>query len=342
MIVLQYDLSRLDDSLSSSEEEFGADEDEKSDADSGVLLNGDEDGVPNGHTNGIEEDIPLSDIDSLASEERGDIVPHQRLTINNTAALLKAHKSMALPISTLPFSEHQSLTVPEPVSIPDIDDDLNRELAFYAQSLAAANKARALLAKEGVPFTRPTDYFAEMVKSDEHMGRVKDKLVDAAASRRAAAEARRQRDLKKFGKQVQVAKAQERAKEKRDTLDKINLLKRSKISVTVYRICVPHAAFANFRFCAPFRKKRPGSYQRSGGRPVRRRPRRRSCHNSARPALRQTAFRINWYQPELETAKEGPKVRLWRQETAREEWRRRFQRRYAFISWQKDEGRYTT
>jgi rRNA-processing protein EBP2 len=33
--------------------------------------------------------------------------------------------------------------------------------------------------------------------------------------------------LKKFGKQVQTAKMQERQKEKKDTIEKINLLKRS-------------------------------------------------------------------------------------------------------------------
>ena len=69
-----------------------------------------------------------------------------------------------------------------------------------------------------------------MVKSDEHMGKIKAKMVDEAANKKAAAEARRQRDLKKFGKQVQVAKLQERDKAKRETLDKINLLKRSTIS----------------------------------------------------------------------------------------------------------------
>lgn len=68
-----------------------------------------------------------------------------------------------------------------------------------------------------------------MVKSDEHMGKIKAKMVDEAANKKAAAEARKQRDLKKFGKQVQVAKLQERDKAKRETLDKINLLKRSMV-----------------------------------------------------------------------------------------------------------------
>ncbi|KAH0371316.1 Ebp2-domain-containing protein, partial [Aureobasidium melanogenum] len=174
-----------------------------------------------------DEDIALSDLESVASEDKGDIIPHQRLTINNTAALLRAVKSFALS-AKLPFSENQTIVSDAPTEIPDIDDDLNRELAFYKQSLDAVTKARALLKKEGVPFSRPADYFAEMVKSDEHMGKIKSKLIDEAASKKASAEARRQRDLKKFGKQVQVAKLQERSREKKDTLDKIQLLKRKR------------------------------------------------------------------------------------------------------------------
>lgn len=180
-----------------------------------------------GEDEGDTEDIPLSDIESLDEEEKSDVVPHQRLTINNTAALTKALNSIALSTSHLPFSEHQSITSTEPISILDVDDDLNRELAFYKQSLEAVKDARSRLKKEGVPFSRPTDYFAEMVKSDEHMGKVKHKLTDEAANKKAAAEARKQRDLRKFGKQVQVAKLQERDKAKRETLDKINILKRS-------------------------------------------------------------------------------------------------------------------
>ena len=77
-------------------------------------------------------------------------------------------------------------------------------------------------------FSRPNDYFAEMVKSDEHMGKIKQKMTDEAANKKAAVEARRQRDLKKFGKQVQVAKLQERDKAKREMLGKIEVLRKSR------------------------------------------------------------------------------------------------------------------
>ncbi|KAG4216565.1 hypothetical protein PC116_g34954, partial [Phytophthora cactorum] len=65
-----------------------------------------------------------------------------------------------------------------------------------------------------------------MVKDDGHMEKVKAKLIEEASAKKASAEARKQRDLKKFGKQVQVAKLQERQKAKRETLEKIKTLKR--------------------------------------------------------------------------------------------------------------------
>ncbi|KAL4866332.1 eukaryotic rRNA processing protein EBP2-domain-containing protein [Aspergillus spectabilis] len=176
-----------------------------------------------------EEDIPLSD---LSEDEREDVIPHQRLTINNSAALTTSTKRISFISHLTPFSEHNSLISTEETSIPDANDDLNRELAFYKTAQSATLLARKLLKKEGIPFTRPGDYFAEMVKTDEHMGKIKKKLYDEAAGKKAAAEARKQRDLKKFGKQVQVAKLQQRAKEKKESLERIADLKKKRKSDT--------------------------------------------------------------------------------------------------------------
>lgn len=183
-----------------------------------------------------EEDIAMSDLEDLDEEEKSDLIPHQRLTINNTTALLASLSRIALPTApgAAPFSSHMCVVSAGPATetdIPDVADDLARELALYKQCLDAARRARALLRAEGVPLSRPADYFAEMVKPDEHMEKVKAKLVEDATAKKAAAEARKLRDLKKFGKQVQVAKLQERAKAKKDTLEKISSLKRSRITI---------------------------------------------------------------------------------------------------------------
>lgn len=175
-----------------------------------------------------ESDVPLSD---LEDEDLEDTIPHQRLTINNGPALIASRNRVAL-IKTpkMPFYYHNSLVSslpPTSTAVPDPNDDLTRELEFYRIARDAAVQARTLLKKDNIPFFRPSDYFAEMVKSDEHMGKVKKKMYDEAASKKASEEARKLRDAKKFGKAVQVAKEQERAKEKRNTLDKIKELKRS-------------------------------------------------------------------------------------------------------------------
>lgn len=203
------------------EETKPEDNDEGSDAEENEDEDDDEDGEEE------EEDIPLSD---LSEDEREDVIPHQRLTINNSAAINTSLKRISFITAATPFSEHNSLVSTHPIDVPDPNDDLNRELAFYKVCQDAATTARGLLKKEGIPFTRPGDYFAEMVKSDEHMGRIKKKLFDEAAAKKASAEARKQRDLKKFGKQVQVAKLQQRSKEKREMLEKIDVLKKSAFS----------------------------------------------------------------------------------------------------------------
>ncbi|KAL8694484.1 MAG: hypothetical protein Q9218_000897 [Villophora microphyllina] len=228
--------SHVHDSLNISADEGRLAEMEPAESSTAALLWGHEDGAHNREDSeeslkdSPEGDIPLSDIASLSEAEEGNIMPHQRLTINNTAAIGKAYNAIALPIAKLPFSEHHIIVSTGPAEIPDVNDDLNRELVLHQQCLHAAQEARNLLKKEGVPFSRPSDYFAEMVKSDEQMGRIKQKMTDGAANKKAAAEARKQRDLKRFGKQVQVAKLQERDKARRETLDKINILKRKRKS----------------------------------------------------------------------------------------------------------------
>lgn len=107
-----------------------------------------------------EEDIPVEDLEDLDDEDKEDLIPHTRLTINNTAALLASLNRIRIPTdSSAPFATHQSVVSVTTTSndIPNVSDDLNRELQFYKQSRDAVLKARTLLRKEGVPFSRPGD-----------------------------------------------------------------------------------------------------------------------------------------------------------------------------------------
>ena len=174
--------------------------------------------------------LPYSDIDESSTVDRLDLIPHQRLTVNNTTALLSAHSTLVqVSASHNHFSDSQAVTssLPTADSISNVEDDFTRELALYKQCLDAAIQARVLLREEDVAFSRPNDFFAEMVKSDDHMGKIKRKILEEAAAKKASADAKRQRDLKKFGKQVQIAKGQERDRARKSTLEKIETLKRS-------------------------------------------------------------------------------------------------------------------
>ena len=66
-----------------------------------------------------------------------------------------------------------------------------------------------------------------MLKTDDHMERIRQKLLDESASIKASEAAKKQRHLKKFGKQVQVEKQREREKAKRDLNDKVASFKKS-------------------------------------------------------------------------------------------------------------------
>ncbi|CAG8468211.1 9423_t:CDS:2 [Ambispora gerdemannii] len=189
----------------------------------------DSDNSENAETDSIKDNGDEEDgisLDNLSEEELyEDVVPQQRVTINNKAVLMRLSNELKLD---LPWIETQVITSTEPVIIKDVNNDIERELAFYKQALDSATEGRTRILENGVPFSRPDDYFAEMVKSDEHMAKIRQKLLDETQRIKAGEAARRQRELKKFGKKVQVEKIQERQKQKTQDLEKIKAMKKKR------------------------------------------------------------------------------------------------------------------
>ncbi|EIW74651.1 eukaryotic rRNA processing [Coniophora puteana RWD-64-598 SS2] len=181
---------------------------------------------------GDEEEEEENDEDVVALDELedaeldADAVPQQKVEIDDKIALERIRESIQLDPS-LSWTETLVVSYPETIEV-DVDDDLNRELAFYKQALHSANAARALAAKHSFPFTRPNDYFAEMVKSDAHMERIRQRLLDEGAGIKRSEEKRREREGKKFGKQVQQEKLKERQQSKKDMEDRLKNLKRKR------------------------------------------------------------------------------------------------------------------
>ena len=66
-----------------------------------------------------------------------------------------------------------------------------------------------------------------MLKSDAHMERVRQRLLDESAGIKRSEEKRREREGKKFGKVVQMERMKERAAARREVEEKVRGMKRS-------------------------------------------------------------------------------------------------------------------
>lgn len=66
-----------------------------------------------------------------------------------------------------------------------------------------------------------------MVKSDAHMERIRQRLLDEGAAIKRSEEKKREREGKKFGKQVQIEKQKERERSKKEMEERLKGLKRS-------------------------------------------------------------------------------------------------------------------
>ncbi|XP_069794828.1 probable rRNA-processing protein EBP2 [Narcine bancroftii] len=99
----------------------------------------------------------------------------------------------------------------------DIDpgDDFQREMCFYQQAQATALEALPRLHQQKIATKRPSDYFAEMAKSDQQMQKVREKMISKQTSLEKSEKAKQLRALRKYGKKVQVEVIQKRQKEKK-------------------------------------------------------------------------------------------------------------------------------
>jgi rRNA-processing protein EBP2 len=105
--------------------------------------------------------------------------------------------------------------------VADVHDDLQREAAFYDGTLKGIKAAFGRLDALGMDYLRPEDYYAEMLKSDEHMSKVKDKLLFEKDKIVEKEDKRKQRDNKRLGKKVQAEREQQKAIKKKSDLNSI-------------------------------------------------------------------------------------------------------------------------
>uniref|UniRef100_A0A7R9Z5E7 Uncharacterized protein n=1 Tax=Chlamydomonas euryale TaxID=1486919 RepID=A0A7R9Z5E7_9CHLO len=126
------------------------------------------------------------------------------------------------------WEDAQVITAADEIHIENIDDDLERELAFYNQALVASHAAIAKFETAGIPWRRPTDYYAEMVKTDTHMARVKQQLMHEQKQIELAEERRKQREQKQFSKQVQAEKLKQKQQDKKKQISDISKMRKQR------------------------------------------------------------------------------------------------------------------
>ena len=145
--------------------------------------------------------------------------------VYNNRALIAKTDEIALELD-FPQTLAVVSRVPLAEAIDNADDDLKRETAFYAQAQAAVAEARKRLDGMNVPYLRPDDYYAEMLKSDNHMQRIRDSLLFEERKMAAFERRKKNQEHKKFGKQLNAEKIKNKAAEKRAAIDAIKQIRK--------------------------------------------------------------------------------------------------------------------
>ncbi|XP_046328877.2 probable rRNA-processing protein EBP2 [Haliotis rufescens] len=112
----------------------------------------------------------------------------------------------------------------------DVNDDFRREMKFYCQAQASVVRGMAKLHHLEVPTKRPEDYFAQMAKSDDHMKKVREKLLEKQIGMERSEKAKKMRDLRKYGKKVQTEVLLQRQKEKREMLQSVKKYRKGQLN----------------------------------------------------------------------------------------------------------------
>ena len=96
----------------------------------------------------------------------------------------------------------------------------------YELSLGVASEGLHRLTDLSIPFRIPVDFFAERVKPDKHMSRIKDKLIEEKRKMESVADRKKGKEDKKFAKQVQSSSLQAKSAEKKAALEAASKLRK--------------------------------------------------------------------------------------------------------------------
>ena len=152
-------------------------------------------------------------------EENGEQEESNSKFKYNKEALLRCAET--LETAGLPFQE--TLQICDfPIDISDEHDDLQREMTFYNQTLLSVRVGKDRMQKLGIQTKRPNDYFCEHLKSDNHMAKIKDRLILEEKKIDAFEKRKNREHQKKFNKQVMERKKETDAKRRKEGIEEFD------------------------------------------------------------------------------------------------------------------------
>ena len=75
------------------------------------------------------------------------------------------------------ITNDKGVALSEGAAALQINDDIKREVAFYNMTRENVMKGMRIMVQSKMPISRPDDFLAEMLKTDEHMVKVKGQLL---------------------------------------------------------------------------------------------------------------------------------------------------------------------
>ncbi|KAM3177222.1 hypothetical protein ACTXT7_004983 [Hymenolepis weldensis] len=134
-----------------------------------------------------------------------------------------------LDVVTEPAPPPKESDLDNDVAKIDPNDDFKREALFYRVAQSAVLEAIPKLHDFGIPTKRPNDYFAEMIKSDAHMTKVRENIVVNKKRLELREKARQLREQRKFGKQQQKEILEARQIEKKKHMEALKVAKKGRV-----------------------------------------------------------------------------------------------------------------
>ena len=108
------------------------------------------------------------------------------------------------------------------VEADQINDDIQREVEFYNIANENALKALKQINQENIRLDRPTDFYAEMFKSDDVMTKIRSTLVKQQVRMKNFEEVKLRKQMKRIQKQKKFEKHENKVEEKKRNTSAIN------------------------------------------------------------------------------------------------------------------------